>query len=126
MKYYKGVIEVQYSVYTDNGNENTKEGIAPYEAGDYRMIGVEGEVWPMKPIVFDKNYEIVVPGYACKKKVLVDVEFAEVETEVNTSWGAVLTALPGDAIVTTGPGDSWVVSRSIFDATYLLEEDNNV
>ena len=75
----------------------------------------------MKSSVFEKNYEVISEGLARKKKVIVDAEFAETETKVETSWGAILTALPGDAIVTAGPGDSWVVSRSIFDATYLPE-----
>ena len=133
MKWFKKAIEVEFEVYETSGNEATKEGFAPYDVGDYRMTGVEGEVWPMKSIVFEENYEIVsikdtwggeiISGTGRKKKVLVDVEFAEVVTEVNTSWGAVLTAYPGDAIVTAKPGDRWVVTRSIFDATYSPEED---
>jgi hypothetical protein len=33
-----------------------------------------------------------------------------------------LTAKKGDAIVSASAEDRWVVSRSIFDATYLPEE----
>jgi hypothetical protein len=104
--------------------ENTKEGEAPYEIGDYRMTGVEGEVWPMKPEVFQKNYEVIneEEGIAKKRKVLVDVKFAKEDTKVTTSWGALLTAKKGDAIVSASAEDRWVVSRSIFDATYLPEE----
>lgn len=122
MKWFKKPIEVKFDVYWSSGEEQTKEGMAPYEAGDYKMTGVEGEVWPMKPEVFEKNYEVVEDGVARKKKVLVDVTFAEKETEIITSWGAVLTAKPGDAIVSASPNDRWVVSRSIFDATYSSQE----
>lgn len=126
MKWFKKPIEVKFSVYETDGVESTREGSAPYEKGDYRMVGVEGEVWPMKPSVFEKNYEIAEGGYACKKKVLVDVIFAEEETEVETSWGAVLTAQPGDAIVSASADDRWVVTRSIFDETYLPEDEEIV
>jgi len=135
MKWFKKPIEVKFEVYETSGNEATREGSAPYDVGDYRMTGVEGEVWPMKPEVFKENYKIIstryiyryiykdeiLSGTACKKKVLVDVKFATEETEVKTSWGATLKAKPGDAIVTAKPGDSWVVTKSIFNSTYSQE-----
>lgn len=125
MKWFKKPIEVKFEIYKDSGIENTKEGEAPYEEGDYKMTGVEGEVWPMKPEVFNKNYEVIDEenGVATKRKVLVDVKFAEEDTKVATAWGALLTAKKGDAIVSASAEDRWVVSRSIFDETYLKEEE---
>jgi hypothetical protein len=79
----------------------------------------------MKPEVFNKNYEVIdeEEGIAKKRKVLVDVKFASEDTKVTTAWGALLTAKKGDAIVSASAEDRWVVSRSIFDETYLPEED---
>lgn len=87
------------------------------------MTGIEGEVWPMKPEVFQKNYEVIGEGVASKKKVLVDVTFAKEDTKVSTAWGALLKAKKGDAIVSASAEDRWVVTRSIFDDTYLSEEE---
>jgi len=120
MKGFKKPIEVIFSIYDAEGIELTKEGSAKFSKGDYRMVGVEHEVWPMKPEVFEKNYEIISEHLAAKKKVIVDISFAKTEQQVSTSWGAVLTALPGDAIVEASPEDRWVVSRSIFDKTYEI------
>ncbi len=120
MKAYKKGIRVPFSRYEKCGIEETKEGNAPYKTGDYRMVGVEGEVWCMNKEVFEKNYKVIKEGLAEKVKVIVDFEFAEKKQLVLTAWGALLTALEGDAIVSAGEDDCWVVSRSIFDKTYEI------
>lgn len=117
-KAFKKPVDVKFSVYKTSGTEKTKEGPAPYDKGDYRMVGVEGEVWPMKPSVFEKNYDVVSEGIGRKKKVIVDVEIAEEMTYVETSWGAKLKAKPGDFIVSASHTDRWVVSKGIFNSTY--------
>ncbi len=123
MKWFKKPIEVKFEIYETSGVEQTKEGEASYDAGDYKMTGVEGEIWPMKAEVFNKNYEIIGDNTATKKKVLVDVTFAKEDTKVTTAWGASLTAKKDDAIVSASAEDRWVVSRSIFDSTYLPEDN---
>jgi hypothetical protein len=120
-KAFKKPVDVQFTIYDHAGTENTKEGKVSYKKGDYRMVGVEGEVWPMKPSVFEKNYNIISDGIGRKKKIIVDVEEAEEITYIETSWGAKLKAKPGDFIVSTSPTDCWVVSRDIFNKTYERE-----
>jgi hypothetical protein len=39
----------------------------------------------MKPTVFEKNYEVISDGLARKRKVIVNVIFAEDDTEVTTA-----------------------------------------
>ena len=117
-KAFKKPVDVLFSIYKESGTESTKEGPANYEKGDYRMVGVQGEVWPMKPSVFQKNYDVVSDGVGRKKKVIVDVEIAEEITYIETSWGAKLKAKVGDAIVSASPTDRWVVDKDIFDSTY--------
>ena len=41
MKAFKKPIEVKFSIYKSDGVEQTKEGLANYSKGDYRMIGVK-------------------------------------------------------------------------------------
>jgi hypothetical protein len=120
-KAFKKPLDVKFSIYETDGKEKTKEGDASYKKGDYRMVGVEGEVWPMKPSVFEKNYNIISDGIGRKKKIIVDVEEAEEIAYVETSWGVELKAKPGDFIVSASPTDRWVVSRDIFNATYERE-----
>lgn len=117
-KAFKKAIDVKFSIYSKNGTQETKEGPVDYVRGDYRMVGAENEVWPMKPDVFKKNYEVVEEGIGRKKKVIVDVYFTDKEEIVKTSWGAELNAKPGDAIIEASPEDRWVVQPSIFEKTY--------
>ncbi len=37
----------------------TKEGLMHGSPGDYLIIGVEGEMYPCKPTIFEKTYEAV-------------------------------------------------------------------
>lgn len=38
---------------------NTLEGMMKANKGDYIILGVNGEVYPCKPDIFEKTYEIV-------------------------------------------------------------------
>jgi hypothetical protein len=40
-------------------NINTLEGVMKADKGDYIILGVEGEVYPCKPEIFEKTYEKV-------------------------------------------------------------------
>lgn len=37
---------------------NTLEGVMKAEKGDYIILGVDGEVYPCKPNIFHKTYEL--------------------------------------------------------------------
>lgn len=37
----------------------TLEGVMTASAGDYIIQGVEGEIYPCKPDIFEKTYEVV-------------------------------------------------------------------
>jgi len=123
MKAFKKAIEVKFSIYDKDGTEETKEGPVEYFKGEYRMVGVQGEVWPMKPSAFEKNYKVTAEGIGTKKKVIVDVEFATKIQYVDTSWGQTLKAKEGDAIISASSTDRWVVDKSIFDETYEIVKE---
>ncbi len=60
---------------TERGTINTLEGLMAYEAGDWLITGVEGEVYPCKDSIFQKTYEPVIDY------------FPRWETNLNrTSW----------------------------------------
>ena len=40
-------------------NINTLEGVMKADKGDYIILGVQGEVYPCKPDIFEKTYEKV-------------------------------------------------------------------
>ena len=46
--------------YSTHCEIKTLEGTMRGEVGDYIIQGVNGEIYPCKPDIFDKTYEIVV------------------------------------------------------------------
>jgi len=124
MKAIKKIIETKFSIYKKDGIEKTKDGSVKYKAGDYRMVGVQGEVWPLTPKAFAaNNYKVISAGIAKKTESKpVNFRFADKLEYVTTAWGAKLKAKIGDAIVSAASTDQWVVDRSIFDASYKIIE----
>lgn len=41
---------------------NTLEGLMHANVGDYIIKGIEGEIYPCKPDIFDKTYDKIVPS----------------------------------------------------------------
>lgn len=49
----------------DSGTIITLEGLMKVSDGDYIIIGVNGEVYPCKPDIFDKTYEKEIVPTKC-------------------------------------------------------------
>ena len=48
-----------YHSYDTNADINTLEGVMHANYGDYIIKGVNGEIYPCKPDIFEKTYELV-------------------------------------------------------------------
>lgn len=54
-----GVDHVVYEPLDEVMEINTLEGVMTAQKGDYIICGVEGELYPCKPKIFEKTYEKV-------------------------------------------------------------------
>lgn len=43
----------------------TLEGIMLADRGDYIIKGIKGEIYPCKPDIFEKSYELVTDDFVC-------------------------------------------------------------
>lgn len=102
----------------------TLEGPVMCFAGDAILTGVAGEHWPITRLAFEDSYQAVLPikmgevGTYYKRPMIIEARrVAHTEAVVLTNAG-VLSAKPGDWIVTGPNGDEWVVEATIFAKTY--------
>lgn len=111
---------------------STLEGIQKANAGDYLCRGPAGELWPQSAKSLETKYEstdLTEPDGWRKYTPRPDgagVEAARIPHAftVQTTWGA-QQGNPNDYLVKSAadrdvpyPDDVWIVSRSIFQATY--------
>jgi len=55
----KRPIEVRAKELTQRVEIGTREGTVVGEPGDYLIVGVDGEVYPCDPDIFDETYSVV-------------------------------------------------------------------
>lgn len=92
--------------------------------GDAILTGVAGEHWPIARLAFEDSYQAMLPakmgdvGTYCKRSMIVEARCVTHTEAVVLPNGGVLSAKPGDWIVTGPQGDDWVVEASVFAKTY--------
>ena len=69
-KAVKRPVTVEYCIAPDKGFISTPEGVMQYNKGDYIIRGINHELYPIKPDIFEKTYEVVENGkeYTQKKE----------------------------------------------------------
>lgn len=55
----KKPVNVQFCIAPEGGFITTPEGVMQYKTGDYIIRGVNGEIYPCQPDIFEKTYEVV-------------------------------------------------------------------
>ena len=99
-------------------------------AGDAILTGVAGEHWPIARLAFEDSYQAVLPakmgdvGMYCKRPMIVEARRVAHTSTVVLSNADVLSAKPGDWIVTGPDGEEWVVEANIFAKTYEAVQIN--
>lgn len=58
-KFRKRPVEIEAALLDRTVEIETLEGVITGNPGDYLVVGVEGEVYPCKPSIFEKTYEKV-------------------------------------------------------------------
>ncbi|MEL7498347.1 MAG: PGDYG domain-containing protein [Planctomycetota bacterium] len=111
---------------TEAGIVETLEGPLEVKTGDYLCRGIAGDIWPQdKDKILSKYIETdqtdgewvkYEPREDMPKVNAAAVSFA---FRVINSWGD-LIGKPGDFVVQSSvtPEDIWIVSKSIFEASY--------
>lgn len=56
----KRPVEVQYREVHERQEIDTREGTLIAEPGDYLIKGVEGEIYPIDPDIFEQTYERII------------------------------------------------------------------
>ena len=117
----KRAVEISFRKADTDGVCATKEGPVSYQTGDALMTGTQGETWPIAADKFAATYDVVRDGIATKKAIPVQGSELVLPAEIQASWG-VLRGKPGDIVVRYGEGDYGIVSRDIFEETYIRIE----
>ncbi len=111
------------------GLAETREGPVPYETGDALITGATGEIWPVRPKHFQKNYAPLIQGKSA------DGEYVALSNEawglqahepfsVSLPEGAILRGRPGDWLMQYGPGEYGIVGAELFEDLYeTIEHD---
>lgn len=116
---FKKPIPLKYVVMNSDATIKTKEGDVEGKAGDILMTGTEGEQWPIPKKRFDETYEMVEPGWAAKRKIVVLAKQMILPFKVKVSWSDnLLHGKVNDWLVMYEPGDYGVVDSKIFNDTY--------
>jgi PGDYG protein len=105
-----------------NGAIQTLEGNVAFEPGDYLMLGVENEEWPMTQDNFQITYERISPfdreGFAFYQTNDVRMGYQVPEAFlVKRTNGDVLKGKAGDYLVKSGD-KCWIADRYIFERSY--------
>lgn len=105
------------------------------------LTGTVGEQWPVTEAKLEKTYDVKnlldrinagekVEAHPLPTADKIYAERADKETQVQTSWGDVLTAHEGDIIAykvnddgSVNRNDSWVINKDIFSTTYENAEN---
>lgn len=116
------VVSVRFAV--ADSPIQTLEGCVMCCAGDAILTGKAGEHWPVARSSFEDDYQPIPPtkmgkagGYR-KRPVTVEARCVKDPEAVRLANADVLSAKPGDWIVTGPNGDEWVVAATIFARTY--------
>lgn len=120
----KKPIPVKVEFAKADGVLETLEGLVSYRQGDALLTGTSGERWP---VPLDKFRATYMPLDASDENVMLYVKrpvkvwawVTDRPLDVPLSGGrGTLHAEPGDVLVQYAPGDVYVVSGSIFEASY--------
>ncbi len=121
---YKIPVVLTYSIVQVRQVVKTKEGPQTAKAGDAVLTGTEGERWPVPKDRFEKTYDVNVDGSGtCSKKKMralaieMDHPFSVNPPQSNQPLNG--KGKPGDYLVQYKPGDMAVVSKKIFEETYV-------
>ena len=124
MKAYKKPVVLKFRRATGTEVINTLEGPVTAGEGDAVLTGTKGESWPIGAEIFFNTYDIDEKNGSCSKKFLiVEAEQMNEPFLVNVVWSKEpIYGNSGDYRITYGPGDYGVVSKEIFDETYVVCE----
>jgi hypothetical protein len=105
-----------------NGTIKTLEGVATFMSGDYLMLGIDNEEWPMTQDSFHVTYEKISAfdreGFALYRTNDIRLAYQVLEAfAVKRTNGDVLYGKAGDYLVKSGDR-SWVTDRDIFERSY--------
>lgn len=116
---FKKPIPLKYEIMKVDAIIKTKEGDVEGKVLDILMTGTEGEQWPIPRKRFDETYEIIEPGWASKRKIIVLARQMVLPFKVKVSWSDnLLHGKINDWLVMYKPDDYGVVDNKIFNDTY--------
>jgi hypothetical protein len=119
MSVSKKTIPVDYSVASEHGTIDTKEGPMPVRPGFHVIDRGNGAKYATPAEEFHKLYDDHGNGKASPKPIMKVARPASGEGQVKTGWGETLPFKEGqDMIVRHGTGDYGVVKNDIFHKTY--------
>lgn len=109
---------------------HTLEGDMIVDSGDYIIKGINGEIYPCKPDIFNKTYEEVADNSRVNqwnKLIFRDLTDEEKEAYGNLGWTYMVEPLPdyGEEVLVTDGKSVWVDSFQMDDFLYL-EVDTDI
>lgn len=123
--FLKRSIPVQVEFAGAPGIVSTMEGDVSYEQGDAILSGIRGEKWPVARAVFDKTYTALVPGSHEKAGLFIKKPIPVWATRIDKRMTILLPdgrgrleGRPGDWVVVSPDGSTWIVADEIFEETY--------
>lgn len=105
-----------------NGVIQTLEGNVAFAPGDYLMVGVENEEWPIPRSNFQTAYEMTSmfdrEGFALYQANDIRLAYQVAEAfVVKKTSGDILNGKVGDYLVKSGE-NIWIADRDIFERSY--------